>query len=87
MSNSSAVPFIPASNDAVPDDIGIVGFNSLNINLVLPRRITTSVTPRTQMGATGARMLVAKISGARTEQKILMPVDILDGDTTRNLDI
>lgn len=69
----------------VPEDIGIVGFNGLNINVVLPKQITTSVTPRTQMGATGARMLVSKISGAKTEQSVLMPVEIFAGDTTRPL--
>lgn len=67
----------------VPKDIGIVGFNGLNINLVLPKQITTSVTPRTQMGTAGARMLVSKILGAKTEQSILMPVEIFAGDTTR----
>lgn len=70
---------------SVPHDIGIVGFNGLNINEVLSKRITTSVTPRKLMGATAARMLVARISGARTEEKIQMPVDIFDGDTTRNV--
>lgn len=69
----------------VPEDIGIVGFNGLNINEVLPKQITTSVTPRTLMGATGARMLVSKISGAKTDQSILMPVEIFSGDTTRKI--
>lgn len=69
---------------SVPDDIGIVGFNGLNINEVLSKRITTSVTPRTLMGATAARMLVARIYGARTEEKIRMPVEIFDGDTTKD---
>lgn len=69
----------------VPEDIGIVGFNGLNINMVLPKQITTSVTPRTLMGATGARMLVSKISGAKTETSILMPVEIFSGDTTRRM--
>lgn len=69
---------------SVPDDIGIVGFNGLNINKVLSKRITTSVTPRTLMGATAARMLVARIYGAKTEEKIQMAVEIFDGDTTKN---
>lgn len=70
---------------SVPERIGIVGFNGLNINEVLPKRITTSVTPRTLMGATAARMLVAKIHGAKTQEKIQMPVNIFDGDTTRRI--
>ncbi|MCP4999545.1 MAG: substrate-binding domain-containing protein [Hyphomicrobiales bacterium] len=69
----------------VPQDIGIVGHNGLNINRVLPKRITTSITPRTLMGATGARLLVARIKGAKTERKISMPVEVSPGGTTRDM--
>ena len=69
----------------VPRDIGIAGFNGLNINAVLNKPLTTSITPRTLMGATGARMLVAKILGARTEKSVCMPVELFAGATTRPL--
>lgn len=67
----------------VPRDIGIVGFNGLNINNVLPQRLTTSATPRTQMGQIAARMLVAATRGVRTETQVVMPVNIEIGATTR----
>ncbi len=66
----------------VPDEIGIVGFNGLNINNVLPRRLTTSATPRALMGKTAARMLVAAIRGVRTDTRVAMPVSIEQGETT-----
>ncbi|MEM7445272.1 MAG: substrate-binding domain-containing protein [Pseudomonadota bacterium] len=68
---------------AVPGQIGIVGFNDLNINNVLRPRLTTSSTPRTQMGQTAALTLVAAIKGVRGDTRIVMPVDLLDGATTR----
>lgn len=67
----------------VPRDIGIVGFNGLNINKVLDKPITTSLTHRSLMGETGAKMLVAKILGAKTERTVALPVDLQDGETTR----
>lgn len=67
----------------VPGDLGIVGFNGLSINNVLPSRLTTSVTPRALMGKTAARMLVAAIRGVRTESRVAMPVRIDPGQTTR----
>lgn len=67
----------------VPQHVGIVGFNGLNINTVLPKPLTTSVTPRTLMGTTGARLLVAKIRGAKTERSVIMPVELFEGGTTR----
>lgn len=66
----------------VPGEMGIAGFNGLNINNVLPRRLTTSITPRALMGKTAARMLVAALRGVRTEHKITMPVTIDPGATT-----
>ena len=45
----------------VPDDIGIVGFNDLGINAVLARTLTTSRTPRAQMGLSAARLVVSRI--------------------------
>lgn len=71
-----------ATGLTVPGDIGIAGFNGLNINNVLPRRLTTSVTPRALMGKSAARMLVAAVRGVRSETRIAMPVLIEPGQTT-----
>jgi len=67
---------------SVPEDIGIVGFNGLGINKVLTKPITTSITPRTIMGSTGATMLVARILNARSESSVVMPVELFEGKTT-----
>ena len=68
---------------AVPEDIGIVGFNGLGINAVLPRPITTVVTPRLLMGSLGARMLLARIKGAKVDTRVIVPVALTPGATTR----
>lgn len=67
----------------VPEEIGIAGFNDLEINSVLPLPITTVVTPRLQMGATGARNLVARINGAVVARSIVVTTHIKEGRTTR----
>lgn len=68
---------------ATPGDIGIVGFNGLGINAVLPRPLTTVITPRRLMGSLGAQMLLARINGAKVEQRIRVPVELSVGATTR----
>ena len=68
-----------------PHDIGIVGFNGLGINSVLPRPLPTVVTPRSLMGAMGARYLIARINGVRTERRTAMPVKLFPGATTRQV--
>lgn len=67
----------------VPEDLGIAGFNDLEINAVLPLPITTVSTPRQQMGATGARHLVARIHGAIVDRNTVVPTRIREGRTTR----
>jgi LacI family transcriptional regulator, gluconate utilization system Gnt-I transcriptional repressor len=68
-----------------PADIGIVGFNGLGINSVLPRPLTTVITPRLLMGSLGARMLLARIKGAKVEHQVKVPVTLSPGATTRSI--
>lgn len=68
---------------AVPEDVGLVGFNSLNINNILPRRITTVETPRRDMGLIGARQLIARINGITGDLSKQFSPKIRFGDTTR----
>lgn len=67
---------------AVPDAIGIAGFNDLEINKILPLPITTVATRRPFMGATGARNLVARMHGAVVERCVRIPTKLLPGRTT-----
>ncbi|MEM9677619.1 MAG: LacI family DNA-binding transcriptional regulator [Pseudomonadota bacterium] len=70
---------------SIPKDMGVVGFNGLRLNSVLNRRITTTATPRAQMGERAASLLIAKISKAATVNTIKLPVKIVPGETTRDL--
>ncbi len=72
---------------AVPDAIGIVGFNGLGINAVLPKPLTTVVTPRLLMGSMGARLLLARIHGAKVERRMVVPTELFPGRTTRQQDV
>ncbi|WP_420861584.1 LacI family DNA-binding transcriptional regulator [Algirhabdus cladophorae] len=67
----------------VPGEMGVVGFNGLDINNVLPVTLTTVITPRRLMGIMGARSLLARIHGVKTERAVALPVQIVTGQTTR----
>ncbi len=67
----------------VPDDIGVVGFNALDLNTVLPIPLTTMQTPRRVMGVTGARRLLARLNGVKGERATALPVTFVPGATTR----
>ena len=68
---------------SVPEDIGIVGFNALDLNTVLPMPLTTMETPRRIMGVTGARQLLARLNGIDAERALTLPVKFIPGATTR----
>ncbi len=70
---------------SVPQDIGIVGFNDLDLTSVLPRTMTTMATPRRQMGLTGARNLLGLIHGVRPEPVTCLPCKLVPGQTTRQI--
>lgn len=67
----------------VPEDIGIVGFNGLDLTRVLPVELTTVRTPRRQMGVMGARLLMARINGVSVDKSTVLPVHFHEGQTTR----
>lgn len=68
---------------SVPEKIGIVGYNDLAINSILPQRLTTVRTPRRQMGIMGARNLLARINNAQVDRSIALPVEVIEGETTK----
>ena len=66
----------------VPEDMGIVGFNGLDLASVLPMKLTTIRTLRRLMGITGARNLLARINGVPTERSKVLPLQFEPGQTT-----
>lgn len=68
---------------AVPQEMGIAGFNGLGINVVLPRPLTTIVTPRLLIGRQGAQSLMARIHKAKADRSIALAVELFEGETTR----
>lgn len=67
----------------IPRDVGIVGFNALDITQVLPLALTTARTPRRDLGVVGARNLILRIKGVEPDSSVELPVDIIRGETTR----
>ncbi|MFT7058346.1 MAG: LacI family gluconate utilization system Gnt-I transcriptional repressor [Pseudorhodobacter sp.] len=67
----------------VPQDIGIVGFNGLDLTTVLPAKMTTICTPRRQIGLIGARHLLARLHGVTPEPVTCLPCKLVAGQTTQ----
>ncbi|MEM9797859.1 MAG: LacI family DNA-binding transcriptional regulator [Pseudomonadota bacterium] len=66
----------------VPGDMGIIGFNGLDLMSVLPRPITTLHTPRRQIGLTGAQRLLARLNGVTVPKVTTLDCRLIPGGTT-----
>jgi len=74
---------LQAAGLAAPGDIGVAGFNGLNITTVLPTALTTLRTPRHEMGLTGARNILARIHGVAPLRAVRLSATVVAGETTR----
>lgn len=67
----------------VPQDIGIVGFNGLDLTAVLPQPLTTMITPRREIGFVGACNILARINGVRAAPVRRLTPTLVPGKTTQ----
>lgn len=67
----------------VPGQLGLAAFNGLQINDVLHQPITTSSSPRAEIGEQGARMLIGAIKGVAQPQSVKLEPVIMMGETTK----
>ncbi|WP_308915831.1 LacI family DNA-binding transcriptional regulator [Jannaschia sp. LMIT008] len=70
----------------VPGDVGIAGFNALDLSAILPRPLTTMATPRRQIGQVAARHLLARLNGIAPPALTALPCTLVPGATTRRQD-
>lgn len=66
-----------------PRDIGIIGFNALDLTTITHLPMTTVQTPRRLIGVTGARNLLARINGLTCARSVVLPLQLVEGATTR----
>lgn len=74
---------LEASGLAVPEAIGVVGFNGLDLTRVLPRPITTLETPRAQIGRLAGQHLLARLNGLAPPPRSALPCRLVPGATVR----
>lgn len=68
---------------STPDDIGLIGFNDMDVTAVLPRKLTTSRTPRSRMGQIAAQHLIARMNGVEVPRVTEIEPILKAGQTTR----
>lgn len=71
-----------ANNINVPNDLALAGFNGLPFVEALPLRITTTLTPRYEMGAAAAEYVAQTEEGTSTPNHIAFDAPLIIGDTT-----
>ncbi|MEM9223309.1 MAG: LacI family DNA-binding transcriptional regulator [Pseudomonadota bacterium] len=68
----------------VPADMGVVGFNGVDLTAVLPRTMTTMVTPRRKIGVVGARHLLARLNNVNVAKVTRLTSTLVEGETLQH---
>ena len=68
---------------SVPGDIGVTGFNRLDLTRVMPRPLTTMETPRSQIGQVAGQHLLARLNGIAPPARTELPCRLYEGATLR----
>ena len=67
---------------AIPDDVALAGFNGLSFLEAFPLRVTTTETPRFEMGYAAANYIVSSSEEGETDATVAFKQKIIIGDTT-----
>ncbi|MBY7961769.1 LacI family DNA-binding transcriptional regulator [Vibrio fluvialis] len=66
----------------VPEQIGVVGYNALDIGQAIIPKLTSVETPRFEIGKKSAELLLAALSGETVEQKVFdLGYRLTEGDS------
>ncbi|MFP7672257.1 LacI family DNA-binding transcriptional regulator [Marivita sp. S0852] len=65
----------------VPQDVGLIGFNGIDIGLATPTILASVVTPRYQMGVETARLLLAAADDPESKQVVDLGFEIRLGES------
>ncbi len=72
-------------NWKVPEQLGIAGFDDVDLASQTKPSLTTVRIPRYEIGATAARLILARLAGEKVEQNVLdLGFEIVVRDSTRN---
>ena len=71
----------------VPDDVGIVGFDGIPYARISNPRLTTVAVPSADMGRIAALSLIRAVHEGQLPPGVLLPVEIVVGESTRSLPV
>ena len=67
---------------AVPDDIGIAGWGGMDVTSILPKRLTTTATPRLKIGKIAAESILKRLHGNPVPDTVDVEFRLVPGSTT-----
>ncbi|MEM9318264.1 MAG: LacI family DNA-binding transcriptional regulator [Pseudomonadota bacterium] len=72
-----------ANGLSIPKDLALAGFNGLDFLEAFPQRLTTTVTPREQIGAAAGAAIASYLPAGATEpQKFELDLELVPGNTS-----
>jgi LacI family transcriptional regulator len=66
-----------------PEDVGIVGFDGIPFAAIANPHLTTIAAPTADLGRLAASMLVAALESGEPSTSLVLPVQLIEGESTR----
>lgn len=77
-----AMSALRAAGLRVPEDVSVTGFDDIAMARHLTPRLTTAVSPTTELGAQAWNLMRAELSGEKAESPPLIPADVVIREST-----
>ncbi|MGB7116239.1 MAG: substrate-binding domain-containing protein, partial [Anaerolineales bacterium] len=63
----------------VPEDVALVGFDDLPVNMVIDPFFTVAAQPAYEMGQRGTELLIERLTGGAPDecQEVILPIEII----------
>jgi DNA-binding LacI/PurR family transcriptional regulator len=66
----------------IPEDLSVIGFDDMDFSRVLSPPLTTVALDAELLGSTSFELLEKRLSGTRTQKRIVLPAELLVREST-----
>lgn len=81
-----AMHYLKDKGYKIPNDVSIIGFDDVEVDLLLDPPLTTIRVPKIEMGAEALRVLIDYLkNGNGAHNKILVPVELIERSSTKSI--
>lgn len=80
-----AMHYLKDNGFKIPEDVSVIGFDDVEADLLLDPPLTTIRVPKLELGAEAFRVMIKHLKDNESNKKILVPVELIERNSTGQL--